>query len=453
MRVGVLGNGPVGLTTCLSLALIGHEVAGYDVDESKIERLQQGLVHFYEPRVPEALEHLLSTGRLRFTSRPEEALHAAEVVFICVGTPPREDGETDLTGIESAARGIARSCSGKVVVAQKSTVPMGTSEWIERLVAEEGTGLEVAVVSNPEFLREGSALDDALRPSRIVVGSDSTWANDVMRALYAPIVAKGAAFIETDRATAELSKLACNAFLALKISFANALARMAELSGADVVTTTQIMGKDPRTGEAFLRAGLGFGGYCLPKDVTALDTLAARLGYDFPLLREVVRVNHEAHEAVAAMVERLFDGLEDRRIALLGLAFKPNTDDVRSAPALLLARRLLDAGASVVAFDPRAGANARREIPELVLAEDPYSAAAGADCVVLCTEWSEFRGLDLSLMSALMTGSALVDGRNFLDPAEVAAAGLSYYPVGRPNMIVDRTGDASVPLPSLSGLE
>jgi UDPglucose 6-dehydrogenase len=452
MHVGVLGNGHVGLITCVSLASIGHEVTGYDVDESKIAQLEQGVVHFYEPRVPEALEHVRSTGRLRFTSRPEEALNEAEVVIICVGTPPRENGETDLAGIETAAREIARSCSGRVVVAQKSTVPVGTSEWIERLVAEESKDVEVAVVSNPEFLREGSALDDAMHPSRIVVGSDSAWANEIMRGLYAPIVGKGAAFIETDRETAELSKLACNGFLALKISFTNALARVSELSGADVVTTAEIMGRDPRIGGAFLRAGLGFGGYCLSKDVTALERLAARAGYDFPLLREVTRVNDEAHEAVGARVEGLFDGLEDRRIGLLGLAYKPHTDDVRSAPALTLARRFLDAGASVVAVDPRAGANAKKEIPELELAEDAYIAAAGADCLVLCTEWPVFRGLDLSLMSALMAGSAVVDGRNFLDPAEVAAAGLSYYPVGRPNMIVDRTAHTSALFPSLSAL-
>jgi UDPglucose 6-dehydrogenase len=437
MRVGVLGNGHVGLITCLSLASIGHDVTGCDVDAPKIALLERGVVDFYEPGVREALVRLLSTSRLRFTSRPDEALTDAEVVVICVGTPARQDGETDLRAIDSAARDIARWCSGRVVVAQKSTVPVGTSRRIEQVVAAERSrsDLEIEVVSNPEFLREGNALEDAMHPSRIVVGSDSSWAREAMRQVYAPIVGNGTALIETDRETAELSKLACNAFLALKISFANALARVCELSGADVVATAGIMGVDPRIGRGFLKAGLGFGGYCLPKDVAALDGLAGRLGYNFRLLREVLQINDGALEAIAATVERLFEGIEGRRIALLGLAFKPDTDDVRSAPAVSLARRFISAGASVVAFDPRAGKNARKEIPELELSQNAYAAAAGSDCLVICTEWAEFRRLDLSLIRTLMARPMVVDGRNLLDPAEVAAAGLSYFPTGRPTEI------------------
>jgi UDPglucose 6-dehydrogenase len=437
VRVGVLGNGHVGLITCLSLASIGHVVTGCDVDERKIALLERGVVHFHEPGVREALVRLLSTGRLRFTSRPDEALRDAEVVVICVGTPARQGGETDLRAIDSAARDIARWCSGRVVVAQKSTVPVGTSHRIEQVVAAEGLrgDLEIEVVSNPEFLREGNAMEDAIHPSRIVVGSGSSWAREAMRRVYAPIVGTGTALIETDRETAELSKLASNAFLALKISFANALARVCELSGADVVAIAGIMGRDPRIGRGFLRAGLGFGGYCLPKDVAGLDRLAAGMGYDFLLLREILRINDEAREAVAAAVEGLFDSIEGRRIALLGLAFKPDTDDIRSAPALSLARRFISAGASVVAFDPWAGPNAKREVPELELAPDAYAATAGAECLVICTEWAEFRRLDLSLIRTLMARPAIVDGRNLLDPAKVAAAGLSYYPTGRPNEI------------------
>jgi len=455
MRVGVLGNGHVGLITCVSLASIGHDVIGYDVDERKIDQLRRGVVHFYEPGVREALADLLSEGMLRFTSRPEEALREAELVFICVGTPPRQSGETDLTAVESAAGYIARCCAGRVVVAQKSTVPVGTSRWIGRVIAAEKShqDLEIAVVSNPEFLREGNAMDDAVHPSRIVVGTDSSWARDSMRELYGPFLGNGAVFIETDRETAELSKLACNAFLGLKISFINALARVCELSSADVVATAEIMGRDPRIGEDFLRAGLGFGGYCLPKDVTALERLAARMGYDFRLLREVLRVNAEAHEAVAAKVQGLFDSLEGKRIALLGLSFKPDTDDVRSAPALSLARCFLSAGASVIAFDPRAEMNAKHEIPDLELAPDPYRAATGADCLVICTEWDEFQRLDLPLIRAQMARPVIVDGRNILDPAEVAAAGLSYLPTGRPTMmrnLADREPDAAA-RPAVSG--
>ena len=437
MRVRVLGSGHVGLITSMSMVSMGHDVIGCDVDERTVHLLEHGVVHFYEPGVREALVRLLPTGRLRFTSRPDEALSDAEVVVVCVGTPARQGGETDLTAIDSAARDIARWCSGKVVVAQKSTVPVGTSRRMEQVVAAERSrpDLEIEVVSCPEFLREANAMDDAMGPARIVVGSDSSWAREIIRRLYAPMVRNGAALIETDRETAELSKLACNAFLALKISFANALARVCELSGADVVATAGIMGRDPRIGQSFLRAGLGFGGYCLPKDVAALEKLAGRLGYDFGLLREVLKINDGALEAVAATVEGLLDGLEGRRIALLGLAFKPDTDDVRSAPALSLARGFISAGASVVAFDPRAGKNAKREILELGLAQDPYAAAVGADCLVICTEWAEFSRLDLSLIRTLMATPMVVDGRNLLDPAEVAASGLSYYPTGRPNEV------------------
>ena len=434
MRIGVLGNGHVGLVTCVSLAEMGHDVIGCDRDDAKMSLLKRGVVHFYEPGVDAALARVLEGGNLRFTSDPDAALREAEVVFICVGTPGGVDGRADLSAVQAAASDIARSCSGKVVVVQKSTVPIGTSELVHDVVSElNRDDLVVEVVSNPEFLREGRALHDALSPSRIVVGSRSAWAVDVMRELYRPLTSRGAAFVETDPHTAEVSKLASNAFLALKISFANALARVCEAADADVVTAADVMGMDPRIGRHFLNAGLGFGGFCLPKDVAAFDRLSSELGYDFPLLREVVRINDEALEVVIAKIDLALGGLRCRRVALLGLAFKPGTSDVRSAPALALAGRLRVAGASVVGYDPRASETASDAMSELEVAADPYVAATGAECVVVCTEWEEFRELDLARLASLMHRPILVDGRNFLDPWRAVAAGLEYIPMGRPS--------------------
>jgi UDPglucose 6-dehydrogenase len=288
------------------------------------------------------------------------------------------------------------------------------------------------VVSNPEFLREGSAVPDSLKPDRILIGADSPTAFDYMRRLYQPLVEKGCPLIETDIQTAEFAKHACNAFLSMKISFANALARLCERADADVMAVTAVLGADPRIGRSFLNAGLGYGGYCLPKDVQAFEKLATRLGYDFPLLREIERINDEAIEATAQKVKEAVWNLEGKRIALLGLSFKPGTDDTRSAPALALARRLLEEGASIVGWDPMALASAKQELPELEAAIDPYDAVLGAHCLVLCTEWPEFRELDLVKLKKFMAYPVIVDGRNLFDPDEMRVAGFTYYPTGRP---------------------
>jgi len=353
-------------------------------------------------------------------------------VFICVGTPPKASGEASLAAVERAAELIARHADGPTVVVEKSTVPAGTAERVLEAIRRHRRDGEFNMVSNPEFLREGSAVEDALHPDRILVGSDSPEALALMRELYAPLVASGARLIETDLRTAELAKHACNAFLAMKVSFVNALARLAELAGADVETVAQVMGADPRIGPAFLRAGLGYGGYCFPKDLIAFERLAAGLGYDFPLLREIARINEEAVEAAFRKVQDALWNVEGKRVALLGLSFKPGTDDVRFSPALALAARLLDAGANVVGYDPQAGSAARAEVPELEVVDDPFGALAGAHCAVVCTDWPEFESIDLAKMHEQMAVPAVVDARNVFVPDDMAAAGFTYLSTGRP---------------------
>lgn len=432
MKVAVMGTGHVGLVTGVAFASLGHDVVATDIDGEKIRLLQAGTSPFYEAGLEEALRREMAAGRLAFTSEASEALEQAEAVFVCVGTPARANGEANLVAMETSARQIARFAPDGVVVVEKSTVPAGTAERVRTTLARERPGFLFDVASNPEFLREGTALQDALEPDRIVIGVESEHARDVLRNLYRPLTDRGYRLMETDIATAELAKHASNAFLSLKISFANALARICELAGADVTAVADVMGADPRIGRAFLNAGLGYGGYCFPKDVMALERLAARLGYGFPLMREVSRLNDEAVAAAAARVEEALWNLEDKRVAVLGLAFKPGTDDIRFSPALALARRLLDAGAQVIGFDPEAAAAAKQDVPELRIASDPYEAATDAHCLVIATEWPEFRALDLARLKDVMAYPVIVDGRNALEPAEAEAAGFTYYPMGRP---------------------
>ena len=433
MRVVVVGTGHVGLITAVTMAAIGHDVVGVDDDEEKIGALGQGICPFFEPGLETLLEQMMSAGRLRFDVDPTNVIRGAEVIFFCVGTPARVSGEANLVALERATRSIASSLSGPAVVVEKSTVPAGTAERLLRVLRLERPDLvdEIDVVSNPEFLREGQAVEDALHPDRILVGARSVRGFETMRRLFEPLTRDGSRLIETDMATAELAKHACNAFLALKISFANALARICERADADVTAVVDVMGSDPRIGRAFLNAGLGYGGFCFPKDLQAFERLAARLGYDFPLLREVERINGEAVEATFDKVKDALWNLEDKRIALLGLSFKPNTDDVRFSPALALARRLLEEGATVVGYDPWAGANAKSELPGLAVASSPDDAMAGAHCMVVCTEWDDFRSLDLRRAKGLLAQPIVVDGRNLFEPATMKAEGFVYYGTGR----------------------
>lgn len=434
MRIGVIGTGHVGLVTCASLAKVGHEVIGCDVDAAKIETLKKGETPFYEPGLDELLAEQIARGRLSFTHESDAAVGESDVVFICVGTPPRASGEANLVAVEQSVIDVAQKARRPAVVVEKSTVPAGTAQRLRRTLKQVRPAsldaLELA--SNPEFLREGKAIEDSLEPERILVGAESERAFEVMREVYRPWIDQGCRFIETDIATAELAKHACNAFLALKISFANALARLCERAGADVADVAEVMGSDDRIGRAFLNAGLGYGGYCFPKDLLAFERLAHELGYDFPILREVARINEEALDATVDKIVDALWNLEDKRIALLGLSFKPGTDDLRFAPALGLARRLLERGASVVGYDPVSSEEAQRELPELRIAADPYGAAEGAHCVVLCTEWDEFAGLDLDKLKAALARPIFVDGRNLFEPDRMAQHGFVYYATGRP---------------------
>jgi UDPglucose 6-dehydrogenase len=431
MKVAVIGTGHVGVITGVALASIGHHVTGVDMNPEKISMLAEGRAPFHEPRVDEMLRDGLAAGALRFTTSIADAVEGAEVIFICVGRPPVGQGDKSLAAVEDSARELARHAANGVVVVVKSTVPPGTTARIEKTIRAERPDLEVDVVSSPEFLREGHAVQDTLEPDRLVVGSDTRRGSEVVRHVYGPIL-EGRRLFETDPRTAELSKLASNAFLATKISFANGLARVAELAGADVEGVTEIMGADPRIGAAFLGAGLGYGGYCLPKDIATLERVADRLGYDFGLLREVAKINEEALDAAVRKVEEAVWNLEGKRIAMLGLAFKAGTDDVRGAPAIALARRLLDEGAEVVAHDPMANPEAARELPSLLTAEDPYEAAAGAHALIVATEWPAFAELDLERLKGVMASPVIVDARNILDPDVTRAAGFTYVPTGRP---------------------
>ena len=434
MRVCVIGTGHVGLVTAASMAAIGHDVVGVDTDREKIEWLQRGVSPFFEPGLQELLDRVRGEERLSFTTEIGEGVAGADVIFICVGTPARASGEANLFAVERAAQEAVRHISGRPVIVEKSTVPAGTARRIKRTVLRERPELadQVEVVSNPEFLREGKAVDDSLNPDRILVGAESDWAIEVMRRLYAPLTDKGAPLIHTNIDTAELSKHACNAFLALKVSYINALARLCEKTNADVVSVAEVMGSDARIGPAFLNAGLGWGGYCFPKDIQAFEHLATRHGYDFPLLKEVARINDEAVDAALDKIRDMLWNLEEKRIALWGLAFKPGTDDVRFAPPLALARKLLDENATVIGYDPEAGHNAKNDFPEIEIASDPYQAVEGAHCLVLCTEWDEFKGADMARVKELLAYPIVIDGRNLFDRDEMNRLGFSYCPTGRP---------------------
>lgn len=431
MRVAVIGAGHVGLVTAATLAHFGHEVIGLDEDSGKVGSLMAGTAPFFEPGLQELLDAVTAAGKLSFTQDPAAAIGGANCVFICVGTPARAHGEANLVAVERAARAVAAHATGKTVVIQKSTVPVHTATRLKSIFARTARH-QVLLVSSPEFLREGAAVQDSLSPERILVGADAPEAHEIMRKLYEPVLDGPCRYFATDIQTAELAKHACNAFLAMKVSFANALARVCEASGADVVSVADIMGADRRIGREFLNAGIGFGGYCFPKDLLAFKAVSGRLGYEFGLLDEIVRINGEALQATFAKVKEALWNLDAKRVLLLGLAFKAGTDDVRESPALKLARALMDAGAVVTGYDPQANHAAVAELPELKVAGDLYDGARGAHCIVICTDWPEFAEIDLTRLKGTMTLPVIVDGRNMLEPEQAASAGFTYLPTGRP---------------------
>jgi UDPglucose 6-dehydrogenase len=435
MRISIVGTGHVGLVTAACLAHVGHDVLGVDVDAEKIAAIAAGDAPFHEPGLEELLKEGIAAGRLRVSADTTAASRHGEVVFICVRTPTRASGDADLVQVEQVSAEIGRHLTGYTVIAEKSTVPVGTSAWVRRTVEHTAPqNAEFDVAANPEFLREGRAVKDMLQPYRIVVGASSERALDVMREVYRPIVeSTGCPFIATDLPTAELIKHASNAFLATKISFINAVADICERSGADIQTVAKAMGLDPRIAPGFLAAGIGYGGACLPKDVLAFRRKAEQLGADFALLENVDRINRGSRDRFIEKIRQAVWNLEGKRIALWGLSYKPDTDDLREAPAVDIARRLVEEGAQVVAYDPVSMPMAKPLLPEVTFASDPYEAAEGADCLAICTEWKPFADADLGRLRRTMARPAVVDGRNMFDPRTMAEAGFVYASMGRPS--------------------
>jgi len=461
MKVCVIGTGYVGLVSGACLAEVGNDVICVDADKDKIARLEAGEIPIYEPGLDELVNMNSLAGRLRFTSSLEEGVQASEIVFITVGTPPLPNGEADLSAVEAVARGIGRALNGYKVIVNKSTVPVGSGNWVAMLVSEGmaqvqrervGSGglseseARFDVVSNPEFLREGSAIHDTFFPDRIVIGSQNERAVRIMRELYAPLIERRVPgrvpaddcevpFIVTDLTSAEMIKYAANAFLATKISFINEIANVCERVGADVTQVAMGMGLDRRIGGLFLNAGLGWGGSCFPKDVSALTHITQEYGYEAELLTAVQNVNRRQRAIAVHKLQSHLKVLKGKTIAILGLAFKPNTDDLRDAPALSIATDLLKLGARVRACDPIAGEGAAKVLPRLVLCETPEETALGADAILIATEWDAFRTLDLNALRAALNphqeSPLLLDGRNLLNPADVRAAGFVYQGMGR----------------------
>jgi UDPglucose 6-dehydrogenase len=421
--IGVIGTGYVGLVTAAGFAELGSDVHCIDIDAAKVARLQAGEIPIYEPGLAEMVAR--NRERMHFSTDIADALDHARLLFVAVGTPPTYSGDADLSAVHAVVGAMPPSDRHALVM--KSTVPVGTGRAIKRIFAEQGKE-GFRYVSCPEFLKEGSAVADFLSPDRVVVGDDGDWAGDAVVDLYAPLRAP---LVRTDIASAEMVKLASNAFLATKISFINEIANVCEETGADVVEVAQGMGLDDRIGPKFLQAGVGFGGSCFPKDVSALKQLAGNSGYHFQLLNAVIEVNELQKRRVMGKLVKHLGTLVGKDIALLGLAFKPNTDDMREATSLVLSARLQAAGARVAAFDPVAEDEARELLQGVRFASGAMDAIKGADAVVLVTEWQEFRDLDWGEVAAAMAGSVVVDGRNALDPAAVRAAGLAYEGVGR----------------------
>ncbi len=430
MNISVIGTGHVGLVTGACFAERGHRVLCVDVDGAKIAKLRRGSMTIYEPGLADLVRRNVKAGRLKFGTTNAEAVAFGKVVFICVPTPPRPDGTADLSFMETVSRDIAKSLKEYRLVVDKSTVPVHTGERVRQVITKYAPrGADFDVASNPEFLREGAAVQDTLHPDRIVFGVESSRAGMVLREVFEPFKAP---ILTTDIKSAELIKHASNSFLALKISYANALAALCDLAGADVQMVTRGMGMDRRIGLAFLNPGIGYGGSCFPKDVAAFEAISRELGYDFRLLREVQRLNDEARDLFVKRVERELWIVKGKRIAAFGLSFKPDTDDVRESVALKIVKALAERGAVIRAYDPQAMARAKEALPGLKTARSPYEAAKGADCALLLTEWGEFRDLDLARLKKAMAHPTVIDGRNLYEPEKMKEAGFVYRSVGRP---------------------
>ena len=430
MKISVVGSGYVGLVSGACFASLGNQVTCVDIDEKKIALLKKGVLPIYEPGLEEIVKDNIKNGNLSFTTDLASAVKKTDVIFIAVGTPPRPNGEADLSYVEDVAQTIAKQINGYKVVVEKSTVPVQTGEWIEKTLrryAKKGAQFDVA--SNPEFLREGSAVQDFMNPDRVVLGVSSKKAKEVLNDLYKPLKCP---MVFTDIKSAEIIKHASNSFLAMKISFINAISRICELAGADVEQVANGMGLDRRIGKNFLNAGIGFGGFCFPKDLSAFIRISEKLGYDFQLLKAVENINEEQKRMFIRKIEEALWNINGKTIGILGLAFKPNTDDMRFAPSLDIIAALQEMGAKIKAYDPHSMEKAKEMIKGITYCEDSYSVCKKSDCLVILTEWNEFKDLDLEKVKKLLNQPAIVDGRNIYDPVKMKELNFRYFSIGRP---------------------
>jgi len=434
VNICVVGVGYVGLVTGACFSEFGLRVTCVDSDGAKIEMLKQGKIPIYEPGLTELVQKNMKEGRISFTTDIKAGVGNALAVFIAVGTPPDEQGRADLRYVEEVARSIGQTMNGYKVVVTKSTVPVGTGKLVERTIKEnQSEPYPFDVVSNPEFLREGSAIEDFMRPNRVVIGAESQQAVAILKDLYNPLYLIETPFVITDVATAEMIKYASNAFLATKISFINEMANICERVGADVHQVARGMGLDQRIGSKFLHPGPGFGGSCFPKDTRAISQIAREHGYEFRIVDAVIKVNEERADVMIEKIVAALDGdVKGKVVAMLGLAFKPNTDDMRESPTLPIIRGLQDKGARFQAYDPAGMEHAKEYLQDVDYKSDAYDAAKGADVLVLATEWNRFRNIDWDRMKQLLKGLVVVDLRNIYDPERMRASGFTYISVGRP---------------------
>ena len=429
MRIAVVGTGYVGLVTGACFADLGNAVICADIDSRKIEMLTRGETPIFEPGLVEKVRINSRVGRLSFTDDVADAVKKSKIIFVAVGTPPGPNGEADLSQVRAVAETVGEAMDGYRSVVNKSTVPVGTGDIVSQIIAEKSGGAYTYdVVSNPEFLREGSALHDFMEPDRIVIGCSNAAAGEMVAELYAPL---NAPIIITDLLSAEMIKYTSNAFLSLKISFINEIANICERVGADVREVVEGVTKDSRINPAFFGAGVGYGGSCFPKDTLALVDIAAKAGYDFKVLKAVIDVNDGQRDLFVKKIAARLGKLKGKKVAVWGLSFKPNTDDIRESPALDIIQKLLDGGAAVTAYDPVAMGAAKEELPGVDYADDPYAAAEGADALAVVTDWNEFKEADFKGLAKAMRRPLIFDGRNIYDPAKVEAAGLEYVGVGR----------------------
>ncbi len=429
MNISIIGSGYVGLVTGACLSELGNKVICVDSNANKIADLKKFIIPIYEPGLEELIANNVKKKRLTFTSSIKDAVRDSEVIFIAVGTPPLHNGEADLTGFEDVARNIAANMTGYRLIVEKSTVPVETGEWVKRTVLTYvKSKVKFDVASNPEFLREGSAINDFMHPDRVVMGVESKRAKEILVNLYKPL---NAPLVITNIKSAELIKHASNAFLATKISFINAISRICDKVGADVEEVSDGMGLDKRIGPSFLNAGIGYGGSCFPKDLDAFITIAEKIGYNFELLKSVKNINEEQKKFFLKKIKDTLWIIKDKTIGILGLSFKPNTDDIRNAPSLDLIKTLQQEGANIRAYDPQAMKKAKEMSKKVQFCKDPYDVCKGADCLLIITEWDEFKELDFLKVKKLLKRPLIIDGRNIYEPKNLEKSGFSYIGVGR----------------------